>query len=351
MDENKRTHIKSLYDSSFPQDKPWNQWFFDNVYKDDEGLILYEENKPVSCLLLQAYDFLFHGRNVRLAYISGAATHYKSRGKGYMTMLMKEALRTGYERGDALACLIPANRRLFFFYDKFQFASVVFADIERYTAIHAFPITEGYTVADPDYASFNRLERLRDATVLHSEKDFENILEDIAHDGGVAVRINDSDGQPLAMVFGTANRDEIHFKEILGIDKNAVDMAMGTIKTRLGVELPAVAWLSPTESSTQLRPRGMMRIVNVEKVLSALADSHPEINQTVKVRDRIIEPNNGIFILEKGKCRKLAADAEQPEITLEADVDVLTKILFSGSRIGNVFGFPTSHPTMSLMLD
>ncbi len=348
-DTKKKKIIKQIYDGAFTADREWNDWFFDSVYRDEEALLLAPGGNAVSCLFLQDYRFEYHGTELKLAYISGAATATNARHKGYMSRLLTDALHLAYERGYTLAGLIPATRRLYFFYDKFGFATVVYNDIERYTGLHVFPLTEGYTVVEPDFESFASLERKRTATVLHSERDFDNILADIAHDKGVAVQVNGPDGDVRAMAFGTADGRAIHVLDLLGDDPDALDMALGAIKDKLPGELPMAVYRAPYGRPASLRSRGMLRIVNVESILTSLAASHRKLDQVIRVTDSLIPENNGVYIIKDGRCTK--TDTTLRRLTLDVTVNVLTRILFSSDRIGDIFDIPTSHPLMPLMLD
>lgn len=347
--EARKDEVKRLYDAAFPNDLRWNDWFFERVYRDDEVLVLSDDGGIVSALFLQKYDFSFHGDMLQMGYVSGAATDRRHRHRGYMSRLLSSALHVARERGDAIVGIIPATRRLYFFYDRFGFATVVYSEIERFTSLHVFPRTEGYEAVTPRYDAFHNLEASRPTTVIHSASDFENILEDIASDKGVAVQINNPEGIPVAMAFATKNENEIHVKEIFGTDSCALEMALGTIKSELDDTLPLTVWSLPGSHNYSLRAKGMLRIVNVEKILSSLAGHSPSVKMTVRVSDALLPENSGIYKLKDGKCHKSSQKDEK--LDLDVTVDVLTRILFSSESVGEVFGFPTDRPTMSLMLD
>lgn len=345
----KKDSIKRLFDNAFKTDLEWNDWFFENVYKDEEALVYEKDGAAVSSLFLQRYKFNLHGQEMDFGYIAGATTEYKYRHEGYMSELLSQALTASYERGDALAGLIPATRRLFFFYDKFQFSTVVYADIERYSALHSFPMTEEYSITEPTFEAFTKLERQRAATIQHTEKNFNDIIYDIKHDQGTVVQINGTTGIPLALAFATANEDEIHVKELAGADTKATDMALGYIKSFFEGEKPMVVWREPTGPSTSLRAKGMIRLVNPLKILSALANNHKDINQKIRITDKYISENNGDYILKDGTCTK--AEWKLKNVNLDVTVDVLAKIIFNNPKVGEIFGIPSCRPIMNLMLD
>lgn len=351
--EDKKAEIERLFNAAFPEDAEWNRWFFDRVYNDSEAMLLTDQDKPVSCLMSQKYDFKFHNQYLPLAYICGVATDRRLRGHGFMSSLLKNALHESYLRGDAFAGVIPADRRLYFFYDKFGFATVVYSGIERFASLHSFPIEKDLCFVTPTYQAFASLEKMREATVIHTERNFIDILYDINHDGGCVVQVEDDKNSPLAMAFATANETEIHVKELLGSYPPALDMALSEVKRKLGSDKTMIVYGVPKDSAPfALRARGMMRIINVLNVLSALAGQYPNLSQNIRVRDNLIKENEGLYILHGGECLFRHNDeGAKIKISMEVTTDVLTKILFSDKYIQNVFNIPTARPSMSLMLD
>lgn len=352
-EQKKKQYVKRLYDLAFTKDISWNNWFFDHVYHDDNAMLIVQEDTPLSCLILEPYTFKFHNEELPLAYFSGITTYYKARGRGYMRQLLTEALRTAFERGYAFSGLIPAERHLFFLYDRFGFATVIFNDIERYTSLHRFANHEGFSISSPDFETYSMLEKSRPLSVIHNMENFVNILGDIEHDEGIAVQATSDCGKKNAIGFATASDTEIHVSELLFNDEAAKEVVLGEIKNHFSLELPVVVKLPVVEGNyARLRERGMLRIINVEKVLNSLAAQYPEITMNIRIRDDIIEQNNGFFSIKSGRCVLLTAEEKgNYDISLDVTTNILTKILFSSETTGKIFGIPAAHPVMALMLD
>jgi predicted acetyltransferase len=344
-----KEQIRRIYNNAFTDDLSWNRRFFDLIYTPEDGLVLTKSDRPVSCLLLQKYQFKFCGSAIPIAYITGAATDKSQRGNGYMSELMANALKTSFNRGDFFATLVPATEGMFRYYKSFGFATVFYLDCERYTSLHKFEKSDNYKRVEPIYDDFAELELLREATVLHSEKDFELILADNMHDNGVVRAIaNVNDNTIAAMAFAVSNGKEIVVRELLAVSADAAESVLSELKEAMP-ELPMLVWAMPTKRNVQLRARGMCRIINVEKVLSKMATAHPEINQVIRVYDDKIAENNGIFIVSDGKCQR--ANPSEKKVTLEASVTTLTSILFSETAIGEIFKLPTERAMLPLMLE
>lgn len=345
----KKAMIKRLYDAGFPADRAWNDWFFERVYRDEDAMLLAPGGNPVSCLLLQRYRFGYTGGDVPMGYISGATTLNSSRSRGYMSGLMGMALTESYNRGDVFVGLIPATRRLYNYYDRFGFATVIYTDIERYTSVHNFATDADYAFAEPSCDILQTLEQTRPAGVRHSADDFAAILEDIAHDHGAVSAVVDNRGLPAAIAFATPGRIENHVRELLAVDDHSAEMALAGVRDAINNGLPMEVWCKPEGRIGSLRARGMLRIVNVAAALQGIAAHHPRTEQVIRVRDSRIPDNNGVFVMHNGSVTR--TDTTMRRLTLDVDVKVLTKILFSDPETGRIFNLPTERAMMPLMLD
>lgn len=349
--EAKKEKIARIFNEAFPEDSAWNQWFFAHVFDDAQGWTLTQGGNTVSALMLMQYTLSYLGTDVPMAYIFGAATARQMRGKGYMAQLMVEALQGAYNRGDVFASLIPAHDRLYFFYDKFGFATTVFLDCERYTSVHKFVLDCDYVPAPPAYQYLMDLEQMRINGIRHTVLQYEHIIESLKMEHGDVFAVTDAkSGEPAAMAFVAPNYDygEIEVRELLAVNPRAAESVLALAIPQFR-EMPIVVWAQPDGRKTSLRARAMMRLVNVSRALEIMAASAPEIDQVIRVHDNIIAANNGVFVLHRGKCQRM--DATMRRITLDVNVPTLTSILFSSKHVGEVFGLNTSMASMALMME
>lgn len=346
MKTSPKTEFKRLFREAFDEPAQWLDWFAENVYRDENLLTIEEDDRTASALLLGRYDMAFHGSQLPVSYISCVATAKAYRGKGLMHRLMTRALNVSAERGDALCTLIPAEDRLYFFYDRFGFATVFYIDEMRYTALHSFVTDIDFLPFEPDFDTFSRLESMRGCCVMHSRDDFANIVHDIRFDGGRVLGVRAPEGR-AAIAFVTIG-ESATVKDLLATDSRAEESVMAAVRAEVG-DKPIIVWGRPDGRRAMLRSRGMARIVNVASVLSALAESDRRIDQVIRVHDPIIAANNGIYIVRDGEC--IRTDSTMRRITLDVSADVLARIIFSTPAIADIFGLPGGRPMMSLMLD
>lgn len=342
----KRDEIKRLFSASFREDPKWTEWYFDNVYDDSEAMIAYASSQPVSCLMLNRYSLKLGKHVTGLGYLSCATTARQARGQGHMGRLINDALMEAAYRGDALVSLIPASQRLFDYYSRFGFATVFYADERRYTSLHKFNCHKGFKTTPTSFEIFNRLELSRRSTVVHNELDFTNICSDIALDEGYVLTVSDNTDD--AIVFATTTNEVVTVKDIIASNRTARESVLSELRNRVGNRM-IVTWSAPDERPLMLHPRGMGRIVSVQRILEAIASETSMSEQTIRVHDNIIPENNAIFRIHQGIVERTTSTMRR--LSLDVPVDTLAKIIFNSPRVGDVFGLPTYRPYMSLMLD
>ncbi len=341
-----------MWAETFGDSSEWRRWFFDNVYNDDEALILVRDGSAVSSMLLQKYIFRFCGREMACGYIAGANTRRNLRGKGYMCQLMKDALSESYARGEIFVSLIPASDSLYFFYDRFGFATVVYVDVERYTSLHDFGPGDNYIEVEPTYDILHYLENEKTTAIIHTPEQWKHVIADVALDKGRISAVTDKEGIPAALAVAVERNGEVKVKflAVKGDEQSAGDAVLGHLRKKFGNK-PIEVWASTSNEprSPRLRSRSMMRIVDAHSVLSAIAAANIRMRQVIALHDPQIPANNGYYIIKDGECRQL--ERTMRPVTLDIDVTTLTSIIFSSPQIGSVFGFDSTRPSLDLMLD
>ena len=116
-----RSELKSLWQDTFGDSDRYLAAFFAEQYRDENTLVYLEDNRPVAALYMIPYELQQGCEHYSMAYFYALATRPAYRGRGYMSLMIQEALRLCKVRGTALAGLIPADERLFSYYEKFGF--------------------------------------------------------------------------------------------------------------------------------------------------------------------------------------------------------------------------------------
>lgn len=346
---------KDLFRSAFEESQGWTGWFFSEVFRPEYLRVLPDvsaNGRVVSALLSMPYKMNYSGVVLPVDYICGVATAPQARGKGRMTELMRMTLDGAQRSGSVLSVLIPATRRLYFFYDSFGFSTVFYADEERYTSVHDFNgHTDSIVEKDPDFDTFRRLERQAGASVLHSSDDFRHVLADIAMDGGRVAAVGDSLTGDAAMAFAVGRSDgTVLVKTLLAESEKAADAVLALLRQYFG-ERPFLVMRPPVSGMrARMRTRGMLRINDVERLLGALAAVYPSLKTCIRVSDPLIVANNGCFNVSDGFCHRTDRPVKRvPDYDI--DVGILARLVFGSPALSQVTGIPAVRPWMSLMLD
>lgn len=343
-----RKDFRRLYVEAFGTTRQHDEWFVNEICRAADIRTLEVDGTTVSTLLAQPYDVSFYGHELRGRYLSCVTTATRERGRGYMSRLLQRTIAESASRGDAFAMLIPATRRLYSYYEKFGFASAFYVDEQRYTSEHKFAIAAGYTPTEPSYEMFAKLENSGCCVVKHSRSDFEHVLCDLQLDGGAAVAVAGPSGSQ-AMAFATVD-DTATVRALPATDAVAAEAALGVLRAKIG-ERPMVVWGAPGCKVSGLRARGMIRIVNVAKVLETISATNPQIAMAIRVHDSIVESNNAVFRLSHGQCQVEPYGTNTKGVELNVRVDVLAMVLFSAPCVASAFDLPGCRPRMMLMLD
>lgn len=356
----KVSEIKRLWRERFNDSRNWMTNVFPRIYRDEEAMIIPGDDGKsiISMLLLRSYEMRYRDQVMPVGFIFGAATSRGYQGKGFMTRLVGESLHAAYSRGDIAVTLKPPRRRLYGFFDRFGFATTFFIREQRYTARHRFSDNQQQYIVDSSAhdpaelaAAYRKLTSSREATMLHSADDFKTILIDSDLDNGCVMTARSvTTGAVEAIALAEMVYDTIAVREIAYADADAADAVLEAISRRYPDKMTVVEAYPDPESRARVFARGMARIVNVKAFLEMTAKAHPTLTQTLRVRDRLIEANDGVFRINKGNVEVLPYDDASVKLNLDVDVKVLTSIAFSTERMGEVFSLPTARPFMSMML-
>lgn len=346
--------MRNIWRECFNDTPEYVEMYFNNVYRDEDAIYIEDNGRIVSSLLLQQYQMLFHGSIVKTGYIAGACTRRKARGQGLMTQLMHRALSESARRGNLFTFLIPAQSHLYYFYEKFGFSTSVFGKDERYTSLHSFAGGDGYTAVTPGpdrlYNAFSEMELTLPGSIIHSRRDFDNILLDNALDGGqyVAVALKENPDAIGAIAFAVTDDDTVVVKKILGTDGSARLAALA----RLRQLYPAMPFKVYAQAGATKAPvaRGMARAVDVEAILSVIAASNPRWKCRIRVSDPILQFNTGSWRVGGGEVSPLL-NVKAETLDYDVDISTFTSMLFSSRKIGDILNLPTVRPDLSLMLD
>lgn len=171
--------VRHMWKTVFDDPEAYMDIYFRDKYRNENTLVYVEDGKPVASLQMLPYLFSFCGREIPIAYISGACTLPEYRRKGYMSALLVQSFHEMRKRNIPLSLLVPQEAGLVDFYARFGFAPAFDAGTEE------LPSLKELLARHPDdlygaYCEFDEWFREKDVTVQKSFDDFRSIVEEAA---------------------------------------------------------------------------------------------------------------------------------------------------------------------------
>ena len=115
------TAVRALWETCFPDEGGFNDYFFAHFYKEKYTLLYLEGETLVAMVQMLPYHMTAGGVSREVTYIYGACTDPAHRRKGYMARLLERSFELDREAGRIASVLIPAEKWLFDFYKPFGY--------------------------------------------------------------------------------------------------------------------------------------------------------------------------------------------------------------------------------------
>lgn len=324
--ENVREDVYRLWQECFGDSGSYTDFYFEWVVPYNRIYTLYIEGKLCSMLHLNPYTFEIWEVEVKADYIVGVATKAEERRKGYMGLLINEALDTMYKEDKPFTYLMPAAESIYYPYD---FRSVYFQEdwmgkIKKYGQD-----IKGSTEAELVKLGMSDLEERRILTefteellkkyhkyyILRSRKYYEKLLSEMeSGQGGIAVI--KKNGIPVGYA-AYMLEDGLQIAECLyepDFEKEVFQCLYQEFSSHIRVEADG------------FKPSIMMRIVNLKVFLEGLTASE-EVALIIEAKDDRISYNNKRMLLtlnEDGGC--VVDSDERPH--LYGDIGDLTRLFY-----------------------
>ena len=265
-----------LWQDTFGDSDAFVRLFFTRVYRPQNALTTCLDGRLATMLHLVPYALRIGHRTLPAAYICGVSTRPEARGRGLMTDLMRRALRTMRRRGFALTMLVPAEPWLFDVYARLGYVHPIPTCDEQLA-------TADLPLAPPDiriapctdarlYAAFNRLQRRRPCTILHSRRDFDTIRLDCEADGG-SVLVALSDGRPAGFLFEAPEEGgAVRVKELLAADRGTETVLLRAAATRHNATHLRIR--RPPQPGCPSQPYGLAALLDARLAATDIARLH-----------------------------------------------------------------------------
>ena len=340
-----RELFNQLYLSTHRRDSH-SRWVTEEAsFAEDDILLQYDgQGKAIAGMVMQPVGFMYHGTMLDAVKMTNMSNLRDVRGRAAALQLNIDALAAARDRGKALCVIVPPQRHLYFYYDRFGYSTVLYADELRYTALHTFAGGCG-ELTEPTGEILRHLEMAYGCGTIHTDGDFKAMRQEIAARGDTRI-IAARDGNDSGMIIAESYDDNVAVRLCLA-DSECLRLHLlwqlrqhEPDKTFL-VDTPPVS-----DDRNYLRSRGMVRIVNPLPLLCALAASDASLRHIIRLRDALIPDNEGYYLIADGNCLQMG-DSSTHRPDLEVDISTLTAILFSSPTTGRIFNLPTVRPLLT----
>jgi predicted acetyltransferase len=334
MQETKQP-TKALWQSVFDDTAEFVDFYFENIFTEQNNIFIEKNGQIISAL--QAVDFLVKIENqvVPTAYLSGICTDKNFRNQGFMSELLRKTHRGLFEENYWAATLIPADENLEKMYETYGYSAIFSNNILTAKDTKTTQSKTGQTMQSPviagltgnnltvfellkedfsaAYQYFNAKNLERKFSLLATENYFKIILKYFELEKR-KILVAKECGNFVGMAFVN---EEGKVLEFFFDNENA--------KTAL---LDFICQIFDNQQIITSSPRGMLRIINVEKFLNFYAENFPAHERKIAVFDKDIVENCGNFFIKNGVVTKIHSKSlNYPLIPLKKLAEMLLKNL------------------------
>lgn len=162
-----KEETRELWKQAFNDSEKFMDLYFNRVYQPKYNITCQINRHVVAALQTLPYTLLYHGSEVKTAYISGVSTHPDFRQQGVADNLMRQAHFDLFYKEVVFATLIPAEKWLYEWYGRCGYAE----------QITCTPPPTG--IEKMNFETFDKLQRTKNCVLLHDREGFDIIQEDI----------------------------------------------------------------------------------------------------------------------------------------------------------------------------
>ena len=310
-----------FWKDSFKDSEEQIKFYFDNIYNEENYLVLEDNSKIISSLHANDYIFNFNNESINSKYIVGVSSDVTMRNKGYMSKLLISMLENFKKKSMPFVFLTPINPKI---YRKFGFE--YFSNIEYYN----FLVEELTNFKFPNnnhlYIEINEENKnlyLNDLIKIYNsnmkgnfcylERNnfyFDKILKEANSDEMKTFILYKNKVASAYIIFGLYE-ENIEIRECLALDsityKEILALIYGYKDYYKNVSLA-----SPNNSNIEflfdnqlnigknIKPFMMMRILNPLSIFRNLKLENSNIK--IYIEDKILKENTGLYSLNNEIC-------------------------------------------------
>ena len=353
LDVKEHEQTRALWELVFKDD---SRAFLDYYYfikiKDNEIHVIEEDDGIRTMLHLNPYEICINENVFPSHYIVAVATQEEYRKRGYMGILLQQAMTEMYQNKEPFTFLMPAAEAIYtpydfrFIYDQVQteFESAVSCANEKMLPVELREARLSDTTAMTAFFAEHFAAEYQ-LCAVHDEKYYQTmILEQQSQDGGV--KLLTAAGKIVGMYAYSMEMSQPTIREPLylaGYEDdflNAVNLMKAELQ-KMGSEKPLKILACLKKLSSTAKPMIMARILHLPTMLAALTiKDGMEIDCSFAVLDAFLPQNSKVWKLESyiddPHVRVKEAEDSEGVLTIAA----LTSLLFGYKSVAEIAAEP-----------
>ncbi len=348
-----KEQVVSVWNYCFEDGEDFVKYYFENVYDENNTIIIEENDEVLSALQLNKYTIDLRDNKYDVSYVVGVSSKPEVRGLGYMKHLMAYTLEELYKNGEIVSLLMAIDYRLYkrygfdHCYDQIQYnlrtdellgfrlssklRKATFEDAETLSRIYtkAMKSLNGYAVRDEAY--FNRFIK-----EVSSESGY--IYIDEENNSYIAYYIQGDTFFVRELIYNNISS----LKSMLAYIYNHNTQCKKTVINAPVDDKIKLIIANLKTCEIKLIPFMAGRVINFEKYIESLnscnIDTQKINNKYIKIKviDKYIKQNNSVFKISV--CdNKIKIQRVEEDYDIELDINSITQLAFSYLNTDEIF--------------
>lgn len=338
-----KNQLKMLWKDLFNDDLEYIDWYFDNVYIEENTKIFLENNRVYGMLFENRYHLAIADEKFMGRYLVGVGVSSERRGEGIMKELLLESLSEAYRYGEEFIYLVPIDKKI---YERFGFSYIsmlskykldfsTLSDLKKEFRIERVQ-NENYeqTLLIKLKEFYKEVSKEYYIKVAREKEDYRKILSEVFAENGSVYISYDILGK-INGYMSLIKPENIYVKELLFKDKSSLEGMLSILYgykdyyKKIEIILPENTYLEDYLNSERtveknIENKVQARIVCVEKTLKRISKELKEGEELkIYIQDRYIEKNTGIFKINKCEVKKI-----EGEFDLSLSIKDLTTLVY-----------------------
>ena len=348
-----KEQVVSVWNYCFEDGEDFVKYYFENVYDENNTIIIEENDEVLSALQLNKYTIDLRDNKYDVSYVVGVSSKPEVRGLGYMKHLMTYTLEELYKNGEIVSLLMAIDYRLYkrygfdHCYDQIQYnlrtdellgfrlssklRKAMFEDAETLSRIYtkAMESLNGYAVRDEAY--FNRFmkEVSSESGYIYIDEENNSYITYYIQGDTFFVRelIYNNISSLKSMLAYIYNHNTQCKKTVINAPvDDKIKLIIANLKT---CEIKLIPFMAG-------------RVINFEKYIESLnscnIDTQKINNKYIKIKviDKYIKQNNSVFKISV--CdNKIKIQRVEEDYDIELDINSITQLAFSYLNTDEIF--------------